>query len=168
MPTALLAPLLDAGYLSSRGVTILDNTGTKTATTSAGGAYFVDNPATGEHVALVKGPGDDTPTLSAVQDSIGTCVEMFASLKKTTSSYRAGLLNSWAKEIRNNKQQLAILMTLECGKPLPESLGEVEVRHKKELKETKSSHLVIVSNTSFCSLQYGASFLDYFAAECMR
>ena len=32
-------------------------------------------------------------------------------------------------------------MTLECGKPLPESLGEVE---------------------------YGASFLDYYAGECMR
>lgn len=38
-------------------------------------------------------------------------------------------------------QDLAMLMTLECGKPLAESTGEVE---------------------------YGASFLDFYSSECLR
>ncbi|GMH78942.1 hypothetical protein TrST_g6140 [Triparma strigata] len=55
--------------------------------------------------------------------------------------HRGGLLKSWASHIRQNKKDLATLMTYECGKPLPESLGEVE---------------------------YGASFLDFYASECLR
>ncbi|KAG7368433.1 succinate semialdehyde dehydrogenase [Nitzschia inconspicua] len=55
--------------------------------------------------------------------------------------YRASLLTKWSTLMQENAQDLATIMTLESGKPLAESRGEV---------------------------QYARSFLDYFAAEAVR
>ena len=59
----------------------------------------------------------------------------------TTGSYRSNLLTKWSTLITENSEDIATIMTLESGKPLTESRGEV---------------------------QYGVSFLDYFAAEAIR
>jgi hypothetical protein len=59
----------------------------------------------------------------------------------TTGSYRSSLLTKWSTLIKENSEDIATIMTLESGKPLTESRGEV---------------------------QYGVSFLDYFAAEAIR
>jgi succinate-semialdehyde dehydrogenase/glutarate-semialdehyde dehydrogenase len=59
----------------------------------------------------------------------------------TTASRRSSLLYRWSTLIRDNVDDVATIMTLESGKPLHESRGEVE---------------------------YGASFLDYYAAEALR
>ena len=59
----------------------------------------------------------------------------------TTPAYRASLLIKWSQLIQQHKHDIATIMTLESGKPLAESIGEVD---------------------------YGTSFLDYYAAEAVR
>ena len=59
----------------------------------------------------------------------------------TTASRRSALLYAWGALVRENSEDLAAIMTAESGKPLHESRGEVA---------------------------YGASFLDYYAAEAVR
>lgn len=60
---------------------------------------------------------------------------------ETTVAFRASLLTKWSQLIQEHKNDIATIMTLEAGKPLKESLGEVN---------------------------YGTSFLDYYAAEALR
>jgi len=59
----------------------------------------------------------------------------------TTGSERGRLLREWSRLIQENAEDIAVIMTLESGKPLAESLGEVN---------------------------YGRSFLDFYAAEAVR
>ena len=59
----------------------------------------------------------------------------------TTALQRSGILTKWSSLIKENTEDIAKIMTLESGKPLHESRGEVA---------------------------YGASFLDWFAAEAIR
>lgn len=60
---------------------------------------------------------------------------------KTTAAHRSGILSEWSKLIKESAEDIAKIMTLESGKPLAESRGEVN---------------------------YGTSFLDYYAAEAIR
>jgi succinate-semialdehyde dehydrogenase/glutarate-semialdehyde dehydrogenase len=59
----------------------------------------------------------------------------------TTAGFRASLLQEWSRLVSKHADDLAMLMTLESGKPVAESAGEVN---------------------------YGKSFLDYYAAEATR
>ena len=59
----------------------------------------------------------------------------------TTASFRGNLLTQWSKLVKDNVDDLATIMTLESGKPVKESIGEVS---------------------------YAASFLDYYAGEAIR
>lgn len=59
----------------------------------------------------------------------------------TTALQRSGILTKWSSLIKENTEDIAKIMTLESGKPLHESRGEVA---------------------------YGTSFLDWFAAEAIR
>ncbi|CAI7642916.1 unnamed protein product [Penicillium pancosmium] len=65
----------------------------------------------------------------------------FASFRKTTARQRARWLRRWNDLILENIDDLSLILTLENGKPLPEARGEVI---------------------------YGASFLEWFAAEAER
>lgn len=60
---------------------------------------------------------------------------------QTTAMHRSSLLSEWSKLIQSNSEDLATIMTLESGKALSESRGEVS---------------------------YAKSFLDYYAAEAIR
>jgi len=60
---------------------------------------------------------------------------------KTTAAHRSGILSKWSSMIKEAAEDIAKIMTLESGKPLAESRGEVN---------------------------YGTSFLDYYAAEAIR
>ncbi len=60
---------------------------------------------------------------------------------KTTAAHRSGILSKWSSLIKESAEDIAKIMTLESGKPLAESRGEVN---------------------------YGTSFLDYYAAEAIR
>ena len=59
----------------------------------------------------------------------------------TTALHRSNVLSKWSSLITENSEDIAKIMTLESGKPLAESKGEVA---------------------------YGTSFLDYFAGEAIR
>ncbi|MER8864313.1 NAD-dependent succinate-semialdehyde dehydrogenase [Mesorhizobium sp. M0751] len=73
--------------------------------------------------------------------AIDAAAEAFKSWKKKTHAERAGLLERWHDLIRQHEQDLALLLTLEQGKPLAEAVAEI---------------------------RYGASFVKWFAEEARR
>lgn len=79
--------------------------------------------------------GDET------RAAIAAAAEAFKSWKKKTHAERAGLLERWHDLIRQHEQDLALLLTLEQGKPLAEASAEI---------------------------RYGASFVKWFAEEARR
>ena len=105
--------------------------------TKEGTASFeVMNPANGETLATVA-DGDVIMTKKAIK----AADRAFKLWSKTTAKYRASILEKWNDLIIAHSDELADIMTLECGKPLAESKGEVA---------------------------YGASFIKWFAEEGKR
>lgn len=96
----------------------------------------VKNPATGELVDEV-----NVDTKEEVEAKIAKTAEGFKTWKKVNAHERARLLEKWAEKVREEKESIARVMTQESGKPITESLGEVE---------------------------YVASFIDWFAEEAKR
>ncbi|MCJ9427550.1 NAD-dependent succinate-semialdehyde dehydrogenase [Kordiimonas marina] len=96
----------------------------------------VFNPATGEKIATV---GDTE--LKALDTAIDAAEAAFPAWAKKTAKERAALLQGWFRLILQHTDDLAAIMTAECGKPLAEARGEVA---------------------------YGASFIEWFAEEGKR
>ncbi|WP_128546947.1 NAD-dependent succinate-semialdehyde dehydrogenase [Larkinella soli] len=101
-----------------------------------GAAFDVFNPATGEVVATVADLGRDD-----VRRAIGAAHDAWPAFRDCTAKDRASLLKRWNALILEHKEELARIMTLECGKVLTESRGEVD---------------------------YGAAFIEWFAEEARR
>eukprot|EP00934_Nitzschia_sp_Nitz4_P006165 Nitzschia sp. Nitz4//scaffold398_size17708//9046//10800//NITZ4_008805-RA/size17708-augustus-gene-0.23-mRNA-1//-1//CDS//3329550309//6155//frame0 len=79
---------------------------------------------------------------SAVQDKMQESHEILKTWRdETTAMDRSQKLQAWSSLMTQNAQDLALIMTLESGKPLAESMGEVN---------------------------YAKSFLDFYAAEAIR
>ena len=105
--------------------------------TSAGGVSIpVDNPATGEIIGHVPKLGR-TETRAAID----AAASVYPAWRARTGKERAVLLRKWFDLIMANQEDLANLMTLEQGKPLAESRGEVA---------------------------YGAGFIEWFSEEAKR
>jgi len=102
----------------------------------AGETYRVTNPADGSWIATV-------PVLSANQAREAVCAAQnaFPAWAGLLAHQRASILNKWFRLVQEHLQDLASIMTLEQGKPLSESRGEIE---------------------------YGASFLEFFAEQAKR
>jgi len=102
----------------------------------SGGTVQVDNPATGEIIGSV-------PKLGAAEthEAIEAANRAFPSWSKKTGKERAIVLRKWFDLMMENQEDLARLMTLEQGKPLTESRGEVA---------------------------YAAAFLEWFGEEAKR
>jgi succinate-semialdehyde dehydrogenase/glutarate-semialdehyde dehydrogenase len=96
----------------------------------------VDNPATGELIGKV-------PKLGVVETkrAIQAANRAFLTWSKKTAKERAGILRRWFDLMMVNQDDLARLMTVEQGKPLTESRGEVA---------------------------YAAAFLEWFGEEAKR
>lgn len=96
----------------------------------------VDNPATGEIIGRI-------PKLGAVEtrQAIEAANRTFPAWSKKTAKERAAVLRRWFELMMANQEDLARLMTLEQGKPLAESRGEVA---------------------------YAATFLEWFGEEAKR
>ena len=94
------------------------------------------NPANGEQIAEV-------PDCSKAdtERAVEAAHAAFLSWRTVPAKERAQIMNHWFRLIMENQDDLAELMTLECGKPLAESTGEVA---------------------------YGASFVEWFAEEAKR
>ncbi|WP_416866936.1 MAG: NAD-dependent succinate-semialdehyde dehydrogenase [Imperialibacter sp.] len=103
---------------------------------ASGKTFDVTNPATGEVLASVTDMGrEDT------RKAIEAANEAWPAYRDLTAKERSTLLRKWFNLILENRNELAKLMTLECGKVLNESLGEVT---------------------------YGAGFVEWFAEEAKR
>jgi succinate-semialdehyde dehydrogenase/glutarate-semialdehyde dehydrogenase len=96
----------------------------------------VSNPATGEHLGTV-------PLMGAAETrrAIEAANAAWPAWRKKTAKERAAVLRRWHDLILENADDLALIMTTEQGKPLPEAKGEV---------------------------QFGASFIEWFAEEGKR
>ncbi|MFO7290356.1 MAG: NAD-dependent succinate-semialdehyde dehydrogenase [Bacillota bacterium] len=84
---------------------------------------FVDvtDPATGEVVGRVpKGGGKDAAR------AIDAAFSAFPGWSRRTGAERASVLKRWAEAIRNHRQEISRILTLEQGKPLAESLEEAD------------------------------------------
>lgn len=102
----------------------------------SGAVVSVDNPASGEIIGAV-------PKLGAAEtrEAIEAANRAFPSWSKKTGKERAVILRKWFDLMMENQEDLARLMTLEQGKPLAESRGEVA---------------------------YAAAFLEWFGEEAKR
>lgn len=96
----------------------------------------VNNPATGERVGTVPNAGR-----KETRQAIDAAYEAFPEWAKRTAYERADLLEKLYVRMLEATDELAEMMTLEMGKPLQESKGEV---------------------------QYAASFIKWYAEEAKR
>jgi succinate-semialdehyde dehydrogenase / glutarate-semialdehyde dehydrogenase len=101
-----------------------------------GGTVDVEDPATGETIASV---ADATP--QDALDALAAAHESFPDWRDTAPRERGDILRRAYEAIVARADDLALLMTLEMGKPLAESKAEVT---------------------------YGASFLRWYAEEAVR
>ncbi len=106
------------------------------AWTSSKNHFLVLNPATGDSIANVCDADDIVG-----KKALDAAAAAFPVWSKLTGKERSIIMRRWYDLIIENVLDLATIMTLEQGKPLEESKGEV---------------------------LYGASFLEWFAEEAKR
>jgi succinate-semialdehyde dehydrogenase/glutarate-semialdehyde dehydrogenase len=82
--------------------------------------YRIVNPANGQEVAEVADCG-----AAEAEQAAEVAAHAFESWKKTTAYERAAMLERWSALILEHQEELAKVMTLEMGKPISESRGEV-------------------------------------------
>src|SRR5262245_9973955 len=102
----------------------------------SGARFAVTNPATGERIIDVANL-DEIDARAAIE----AAHKAQPAWRAKTAKERAQLLRKWFDLIMANQEDLAVLMTVEQGKPLAESRGEIA---------------------------YGASFIEWFAEEGKR
>jgi succinate-semialdehyde dehydrogenase/glutarate-semialdehyde dehydrogenase len=106
------------------------------AAAAAGASIPVDDPATGEIVGVVPRFGR-----AETRRAVSAAAAALPDWRARTGKERARLLRRWYDLVIAAEDDLAALMTLEQGKPLAESRGEVA---------------------------YGAGFIEWFAEEAKR
>ncbi|KAK7076504.1 Succinate-semialdehyde dehydrogenase, mitochondrial, partial [Halocaridina rubra] len=110
--------------------------GGKWVTSTSGRTFPVTNPANGKVIGHVPDMNE-----TDVQTAIDAAHEAFQTWQRTTAKERSLLLRKWYNLMEEHKEDLALIMTAEAGKPLVESRGEIA---------------------------YGSSFLEWFAEEAKR
>lgn len=98
--------------------------------------FNVTNPATGELIQKVK-----LDTEEEIIQALENGHESFKKWSKINAHERSRLIQKWSEKVKEHRQELAEIMTKENGKPLNESLGEVD---------------------------YSVSYLDWYAEEAKR
>jgi len=86
----------------------------------SGKTLDVTDPATGEHLGSVPNCGR-----AETRRAIAAAQAAFPAWRAKTASERSQILFRLADIIRQNQEDLAVLLTLEQGKPLAEARGEV-------------------------------------------
>ena len=102
----------------------------------SGRVFDVTNPATGDLLVRVA-----DCSVAETRRAIEAADKAMSGWRAKTAAQRGALLRRWNDLMIEHAEDLALLMTLEQGKPLAESRGEV---------------------------RYGASFIEWFAAEGQR
>ena len=98
--------------------------------------FPVRNPATGDLIAEVS-----NATLDDLKKSIDVAYDAQKAWARKTGKERAAILRRWFDLMVENADDLAVILTSEMGKPLPEAKGEI---------------------------LYGASFIEWFSEEAKR
>jgi succinate-semialdehyde dehydrogenase/glutarate-semialdehyde dehydrogenase len=98
--------------------------------------FTVTNPATGETVGTAPHMG-----AAETKRAIDAANAAWPAWRKTSAKERSNILRKWNDLMLANADDLALIMTAEQGKPLPEARGEVA---------------------------YAASFLEWFGEEAKR
>ena len=101
-----------------------------------GSTFDVLNPATGEKLATLPDLG-----ISETSRAIEAADKAWGDWKSKTGKQRAGILRKLFDLMMDNQEDLAQILTAECGKPLAEARGEIA---------------------------YGASFIEWFGEEAKR
>jgi succinate-semialdehyde dehydrogenase / glutarate-semialdehyde dehydrogenase len=96
----------------------------------------VNNPATGELIQEVKIHSEEE-----INQALKNGHDSFKRWRKVNAHERSRLLQRWSQLVQEHKEEIAKIMTLENGKPLKESLGEVD---------------------------YATSYIDWYAEEAKR
>ncbi|MDP4107223.1 MAG: NAD-dependent succinate-semialdehyde dehydrogenase [Bacillota bacterium] len=96
----------------------------------------VNNPATGELIQEVKIHSEEE-----INQALKNGHDSFKKWRKVNAHERSRLLQRWSQLVQEHKEEIAKIMTLENGKPLKESLGEVD---------------------------YATSYIDWYAEEAKR
>jgi succinate-semialdehyde dehydrogenase/glutarate-semialdehyde dehydrogenase len=96
----------------------------------------VKNPATGQVIKEIR-----INTEEEINQAIKNGHDSFKKWAKVNAHERSKLLRNWSQIIQEHKAEIAEIMTLENGKPLAESLGEVD---------------------------YATSYIDWYAEEAKR
>ena len=96
----------------------------------------VNNPATLKEIGTVPKCGKEE-----TKNAIDAANKAWPQWKSTSARERSNILRKWFDLIISNKEELAQIMTIEQGKPINESRGEIV---------------------------YGASFIEWFAEEAKR
>ena len=100
------------------------------------GTLVVTNPATGERIGTLPDMGADE-----TRAAINAAQKALKAWRSLTGKQRSGFLRKLYDLMMANQEDLAQILTAECGKPLAEARGEIA---------------------------YGASFLEWFAEEAKR
>ena len=87
----------------------------KTRESLSGRRFKTEDPATGETLALVAEGGEEDIQLAI--DAAGQCLES-ATWKKMSARERGSILYRWADLLEKNSQELALLESLDGGKPI--------------------------------------------------
>ena len=103
---------------------------------ASGAAFAVTNPATGEVLVEIADAGPED-----MQRAISAAAAAQSSWGSTVALERSAIIRRAAQVMRDDIDRLACIMTLEQGKPLAQSRGEIE---------------------------YGIGFLEWFAEEARR
>ena len=90
------------------------------AWTEARDVIEVDNPATGEIIGTVPKLGR-----AETKRAIDAASRAFSAWRRKTARERAAVMRRWFELMLASQDDLARLMTIEQGKPLSESKGEV-------------------------------------------
>jgi len=88
---------------------------------SSGGDLRITTPLTGEVIAEVP-----QSTADDVDDAVGAAAEAFRRWSSVPGPRRGEVVRAFGQRLREHKEQLADLVTLEAGKIASESLGEVQ------------------------------------------
>ncbi|HEY0331626.1 MAG TPA: NAD-dependent succinate-semialdehyde dehydrogenase [Rhodopseudomonas sp.] len=111
-------------------------------------ACYIDGQWTGTPQTVVSNPVNDSelgkvPKLGAVEttQAVEAAQRAFPAWAKLTAKQRSNILRKWYELIVANREDLALILTSEQGKPLSEALGEVDI---------------------------GAAYVEFFAEEARR
>ena len=103
---------------------------------ASGETFDVINPANGEVLAALPDGGREE-----MQKAIDAAAAVQPEWGETTAAHRANIMREAARQMHERKEHLARIMTLEQGKPITESRGEIV---------------------------YATSFVEWFAEEARR